>query len=556
VTWLTPPRAALAAVGAYFLVSAVVLTVLGPFRYSLPRYGTIYYPPELTLLAVATAAGVAVAAAVAYARGGMRAYAIVALLQAAVAASAILPAVEQGLGWSSLVPPRDLVGLTPFAALVLSELPALAALAVGLAFAMRFLRRAGPAPALEAAGAYCLTAVALVLPKPVLDVRSVPFQASFMLSGEWYVIATFVPAVVAGLVLASHERPLWRTAAIATLIGLAGAAPVAILMLTTIGGPVVPVLPFLVPLATAGVAVALTLMRPWTARSLSALDRRVSLRSRLAAAAIGGAVAATALMGAVVALAELPTGYDYLAPLDGTYQRTGDERKFVVTATLGRGVDIVRVSAKEDPSRVVVSVRARSRPSWGFSDLVGIPVPVVVTLRDSLRERAVIDGRHGARLLDEAVLAQQEVGVIEGASVRTSPTTIDFRWTDSKGTHSVAELRGQTVVIVNRDGHSNDAKISVGALESYVAKASTADRARVLVLVVHFDRRLAYPSRDEVVRTLFVPPGEVPSDAPEILREAGVPALWVIGPDGRVRERIVGRAASDADVARALAPAR
>ena len=62
VSWLIAARAALAAVGAYFFVSAVVLTALGPFRYSLPRYRTICYPPELTLFAVVAAAGVAVAA--------------------------------------------------------------------------------------------------------------------------------------------------------------------------------------------------------------------------------------------------------------------------------------------------------------------------------------------------------------------------------------------------------------------------------------------------------------------------------------------------------------
>lgn len=552
---ITAARAALGAVGAYFFVSAVVLTALGPFRYSLPRYGTIFYPPELALLAIGAAAGVAVGAAVACARGRVHAFAIVALLQAAVAASGVVPMVQQGDGWTSLAPPRDLVGLTPFAVLVLSELLALVALVVGLAIGVRFLRRrSGPASALEAAGAYCLTAVTLVLPTPVLDLRSVPFQGSFATT-EWLAIGTFVPAVAAGLVLASRQRAMWRTAAIAAVIGLAAAAPVGIQMLTSLGGPVVPVLLLVGPLASSGVAVALTLMRPWMARRLSALGR-LSLRSRLAAAAVGGAVAATALIGAAYALADLPTGYDYLAPLEGAYRRTGDDRKLVVTATIGHGVDIVRVWAQEEPGRVMVSVRARRQPSWYGSAAVGIAVPVVVTLRDPLGERVVVEARQGARLLDQAVLAQQEVGVIEGASVRTSASTIDFRWTDSKGSHSVAELRGLTVVLVNRDGRSNDAKISVGALESYVAKASAADRARVRVLVIHFDRRLASPSRDEVVRTLVIAPGEVPSDAPGILHEAGVPALWVIGPDGTVRERIVGRPASDADITRAFGLAR
>lgn len=555
MTWLTAARAALNAVGAYFFVTAVVLTVLGPFRYSLPRYGTISYPPELALYALGAAAGVAVGAAVAYARGGIRALAIVGLLQAAVAASGVVPIVQQGDGWASLAPPRDLVGLTTFAALVLSELLALVALAFGLAIGVRFLRRrTGPAAALEAAGAYCLAAVALVLPTPVLDLRSVPFQGSFT-SSEWLAIGSFVPAVAAGIVLASRQRPLWRTAAIAAAIGLAATAPIGIQMLTNIGGPVAPVLLLVGPLASAGVAVALTLMRPWTARRLSALER-LSLRSRLAAAAVGGAVAATALIGAASALADMPTGYDFLAPLEGTYRRTGDARKVVVTATIGHGVDIRRVWVQEEPGGVTVSVRARKQPSWYASDLVGIAVPIVVTLRDPLGERMVIEPRWGARLLDQAVLAQQEVGVIEGASVRATATTIDFRWTDSQGTHSVGELGGQTVVLLNRDGRSVEAKMSIGAVESYIAKASSADRARVRVLVIHFDRRLASPSRDEVVRTLVISPGQVPSDAPAILREAGVPALWVIGPDGTVRDRIVGRAASDADVASLLGPAR
>jgi len=38
-----------------------------------------------------------------------------------------------------------------------------------------------------------------------------------------------------------------------------------------------------------------------------------------------------------------------------------------------------------------VTVRLRRAPSWYFSDLVGISLPVVVVLRDPLGSRAVLD---------------------------------------------------------------------------------------------------------------------------------------------------------------------
>lgn len=55
-------RATLAGVGAYYFVAAVVLMVLGPFRYSLPRYGSIYHDPLLTVLAAMTFVGVSAGA--------------------------------------------------------------------------------------------------------------------------------------------------------------------------------------------------------------------------------------------------------------------------------------------------------------------------------------------------------------------------------------------------------------------------------------------------------------------------------------------------------------
>jgi hypothetical protein len=306
----------------------------------------------------------------------------------------------------------------------------------------------------------------------------------------------------------------------------------------------------LVPIATVAIAVAIVLAK----RRIPRLERRVVAlgpRSHLAAAALGGA-GAFAAIGAYALFAHLPNSHDRNAPVN-SYQRTADERKIVVWVTAGRNDQILGSSAREDANSVVVAVHLRGQPGWGFNDLLGIGLPVVITLRDPLGDRGVIDERSNSRLFDPA--ARSEVGVVEGASVRSSAGALDFRWSDATGGHALSDLLGVTVVLVSR-GAPLESKMSLGALESYLARATNAERARIMVLVISFDRRDVVAPVDDRFRALFVSPSDLASDAPEILRPSGGAVLWVIAADGMIRERITGRAASNEDVARALAAAR
>jgi hypothetical protein len=89
-------RAALAALGAYFFSTAILLVALTPVRYSLPRFGSIYYDPMVAILGAITGIGVGVAAFVAYAWGGIAAFSFVAILVVLVAAITVLPFVALG----------------------------------------------------------------------------------------------------------------------------------------------------------------------------------------------------------------------------------------------------------------------------------------------------------------------------------------------------------------------------------------------------------------------------------------------------------------------------
>ncbi|HKC90800.1 MAG TPA: hypothetical protein VKE23_05690, partial [Candidatus Limnocylindria bacterium] len=220
---MTVLRAIVAALGGYYFSAAVLLVLLQPVSYSLPRFGDIYYDPLVTILAVITAVGVFVAAVIAYSRGGIGALSILAILAALVAASVLLPFVPAGAAAWTL--PSDLHGITPAGAIALSLLPALPALVLGPFVAARFIRRRrSGVDVLEAAGAYYLTAVAMSLPIPQLDLRvTLPFAATY-LPDVWHAAVIAVPAVASGLLLRS-DQPLRKTALLGALIGLAGAAP-------------------------------------------------------------------------------------------------------------------------------------------------------------------------------------------------------------------------------------------------------------------------------------------------------------------------------------------
>jgi hypothetical protein len=393
---MTVLRAALAGVGGYYFSAALLLVAVTPFRHSLPYFGDIYYDPMVTILAVVTAVGVFVAAVIAYSRGGLGALAIITILAALLAASVLLPFVAAGAAaWTV---PSDLQGVTPAGAIALSLAPAVPALLLGVLVAARFVpRRGSPLTAFEAAGAYYLTAVAISLPTPQLDLRmTLPFTAAVLL-WPWYAAVIALLAIVAGAVLSTREWPLWRIATLGAVIGLAGAAPVGVVYS--------PVSLVVVPAVTAAVATIVVLgMRILVARDWQALASRP-------AAALGGAAAGSFAVGAWIALATMPNPSDRNGPVE-SYARTGDERKIVACVMTGRGEELLGSSAREAGNTVTVAVRLRQPPSWYFHDLVGITLPVVITLREPLGGRSVIDERTGGMVRE--VIRSERTGFGSG----------------------------------------------------------------------------------------------------------------------------------------------
>jgi hypothetical protein len=73
----------------------------------------------------------------------------------------------------------------------------------------------------------------------------------------------------------------------------------------------------------------------------------------------------------------------------GSYQLTGDPRQVVANVMVGLSYEITEHSARESPTTVTLTVRAR-RPGGSWPG-IGIFVPVPITLSNDLGERAVID---------------------------------------------------------------------------------------------------------------------------------------------------------------------
>ena len=110
--------------------------------------------------------------------------------------------------------------------------------------------------------------------------------------------------------------------------------------------------------------------------------RRLSRRAQLLLAAAlflvaGGAVFVASSAGSTV---NIPVG---------SYQLTGDPRQIVATVMVGLSYEIVEHSAREDATRVTLTVRAR--PPGGSWPSLGVFVPVPITLRSDLGDRTVID---------------------------------------------------------------------------------------------------------------------------------------------------------------------
>ena len=80
-----------------------------------------------------------------------------------------------------------------------------------------------------------------------------------------------------------------------------------------------------------------------------------------------------------------------------SFQRSADPNKLIVNVTLGLGDELAERSVDEDERSVKVTVRVKE-PN-GPRDLIGIPVPVVVSLKRPLEARTVLD-HDGAQVRD------------------------------------------------------------------------------------------------------------------------------------------------------------
>ena len=72
-----------------------------------------------------------------------------------------------------------------------------------------------------------------------------------------------------------------------------------------------------------------------------------------------------------------------------SFQRTADPRKILLNVTIGLGDEFAERTVNEDDQTVTVTLRVRQ--ASGPRDLLGVAVPVVVTLREPLGARRVLD---------------------------------------------------------------------------------------------------------------------------------------------------------------------
>ena len=72
-----------------------------------------------------------------------------------------------------------------------------------------------------------------------------------------------------------------------------------------------------------------------------------------------------------------------------SFQRSADQQKIIVNVTIGLGDELAERSVDEDERTVRITVRVK-QPT-GARELLGIPVPVVVSLKRPLERRSVLD---------------------------------------------------------------------------------------------------------------------------------------------------------------------
>jgi hypothetical protein len=108
-------------------------------------------------------------------------------------------------------------------------------------------------------------------------------------------------------------------------------------------------------------------------------------------------VVASAVIGLVVlTVALFLSSLASVSPvrIDG-FQRTGDPRKIIVSVMIGLGADVAERSVHEDAKTVAVTVNVRQSP--GTYPAIGIFVPVLLSLKDPLAGRVVLD--HDGRVV-------------------------------------------------------------------------------------------------------------------------------------------------------------
>lgn len=109
---------------------------------------------------------------------------------------------------------------------------------------------------------------------------------------------------------------------------------------------------------------------------------------------VGASLVGLAVLSFLIGSSILSAGR--IVTIDG-FQRTGDPMKIVVVVTIGLLDDFAERTVSEDASSVKVIVRVRTRQ--GSSVVLGVPVPVTLSLREPLGSRTVIDGS-GRAVLD------------------------------------------------------------------------------------------------------------------------------------------------------------
>ncbi|MDP9280988.1 MAG: hypothetical protein M3P38_02690 [Chloroflexota bacterium] len=72
-----------------------------------------------------------------------------------------------------------------------------------------------------------------------------------------------------------------------------------------------------------------------------------------------------------------------------SFQRTADTQKIVLNVTIGLGDELVERTVDEDERTVKITVRIRQ--PLEPRDLLGVAVPVLVSLKRPLGDRAVVD---------------------------------------------------------------------------------------------------------------------------------------------------------------------